>query len=148
MEAQEIFDAVVSHIYTQKYRSYGSLDVDDGETPAYDGCLYRSPDGLKCAVGIFIDDKDYTPRMEGLGVSLLVSRFNDRIPRFIAENMFMLEKLQSLHDNMDDLVYPDEGMHINPYTRQYLFDKFLQICNEYNLDETVLLQFHNSVQED
>jgi hypothetical protein len=60
MTPQEIFDTVAVHLMTQGKKSQGA-----GE------CLYRGPDGLKCAAGVLIPDEDYTPKMEGKPVSEL-----------------------------------------------------------------------------
>ncbi len=36
-----------------------------GKSIGMDGvCLYRGPDGKKCAVGLFIPDSEYDPEME------------------------------------------------------------------------------------
>ena len=43
---QQVFDAVVTHLYTQ-----GKPSVSENGD-----CCYRSPDGLMCAAGIFLED--------------------------------------------------------------------------------------------
>lgn len=53
---QAIFTIVATHLLTQAKRSKksgGSM------------CMYRAPDGCKCAVGVLIDDKHYKERLEG-----------------------------------------------------------------------------------
>lgn len=52
---QEIFDIVVKHLLTQNRKS------QEEEF----GCLYRGPDGLKCAVGALIPDDKYSDGLEG-----------------------------------------------------------------------------------
>jgi hypothetical protein len=52
MEAQEIFDKVVNHLATQKVQSKGNV------------CLYRGPNGTKCAFGIFVPDEVYSANLE------------------------------------------------------------------------------------
>ena len=48
MNTQQIFDKVATHLLTQNARS-----------AAEGSCLYRSPSGLKCAVGCLISDSVY-----------------------------------------------------------------------------------------
>lgn len=55
MEKQEIFDKVATHLLTQNKRAH------DGSS-----CVYRAPDGCKCAAGILVSDEDYSPSMEGI----------------------------------------------------------------------------------
>lgn len=47
LSSQEIFNKVATHLRTQGVQSLS----DDGT------CLYRSPDGLKCAIGCLIRDE-------------------------------------------------------------------------------------------
>ncbi len=56
---QEAFDIVYKHLLTQGERSM-SID-EEGE----EQCLYRGPNGLKCAIGVLIDDEYYLPNLEG-----------------------------------------------------------------------------------
>jgi len=39
-------------------------------------CLYRGPEGKKCAVGMFIDDEDYSPDMEETNASKNIEKFS------------------------------------------------------------------------
>jgi hypothetical protein len=60
MTRQELFDAVCAHLAQQGRRSWGvSERFDDAE-----GCLYRGPDGLRCAVGALMPDAVYRPQWE------------------------------------------------------------------------------------
>lgn len=52
---QETFDTVVAHLRSQGAKSAS----EDGRS-----CLYRGPNGLKCAVGALISDDDYSADME------------------------------------------------------------------------------------
>ena len=87
IEAQELFDFVVAAIVKQGRPSVGDNDR----------CLYRGPDGLKCAAGHVIPDSIYSPvEMENQGIEVLVSQ------RLLPENLIrhapLLEKLQRCHD--------------------------------------------------
>lgn len=56
---QELFDIIVSHLRKQGKQALN----EDGE------CVYRTPDGLKCAAGCLIPDELYQGRFEGTGVT-------------------------------------------------------------------------------
>jgi hypothetical protein len=57
MTKQEVFDRVVTHLLTQKKRS----------ASYYGSCLYKGPDGLRCAVGCLFPDSYDTSKIEGSG---------------------------------------------------------------------------------
>lgn len=59
MTPQEIEDKIIAHLKTQKTRA----QRENSST-----CAYRSPDGLKCAVGCLIPDEQYNAAAEGEGV--------------------------------------------------------------------------------
>ena len=59
MNAQEIFDTVAKHLFAQGHRAVG----DDGAS-AREVCLYRAPNGDKCAFGVLIPNECYDPLME------------------------------------------------------------------------------------
>lgn len=92
MTNQEIFDKVVAHLRKQNARSVWRLK-----------CLYRGPNGLKCAVGCLINDDAYSRDLETRSVydievqsALLASGVpNDET------TIDMLLSLQSMHDNQN-----------------------------------------------
>ena len=53
MKKQEVFNKVAAHLLAQ---GKPALKGED--------CVYRSKDGLKCAIGCLIPDENYTPEME------------------------------------------------------------------------------------
>jgi hypothetical protein len=63
MTPQEIFDRVAVHLLTQNEKAVKTYEGDNMPT-----CLYRTPNGLKCAVGCLIPDVLYDESMEGWGV--------------------------------------------------------------------------------
>ena len=91
MTLQEIFDKVATHLLTQP-RSIN--DVGD--------CLYRGPDGKKCAAGILIPDEEYNSMMEGTAFeSVYVTYamdFLDDDPKETDEKIRLVNILQSVHD--------------------------------------------------
>lgn len=59
MTLQEIFDTVVAHLRKQGRKS---------TTLVNQHCVYRAPNGDKCAIGCLIRDEDYDRSIEGLTV--------------------------------------------------------------------------------
>ena len=57
-------------------------------------CMYRGPDGKKCAVGLFITDKHYNVELEGKVASLDLFK---SIPLLPLE--YGLQSFQLFHDN-------------------------------------------------
>lgn len=86
MNDQEIFDTVAEHLFRQGTRAY---DVDQG-------CLYRGPNGTKCAVGCLIRDNDYTPKMENKSVYALEE--DGLLPEYLTKNVKLMSSLQMVHD--------------------------------------------------
>ena len=105
MTIQEIFDTVAVHLLKQGVRSVDLNNV----------CLYRGPNGLKCAVGALIPDELYAPEIEG--VSVLTTTYdvsNETNPRVALLNQLLkklgiapcsdekrlLIRLQYIHDSI------------------------------------------------
>lgn len=97
MTNQEAFDKVVQHLKTQKEQSFGPFTNQYGNTQH--SCLYRGPDGLKCAVGALIPDEEYKPEFEGLAVLSLMRR---KPASLIGLDRDLLLELQRVHDSIDD----------------------------------------------
>lgn len=57
MTLQEIYNKVRDHLLTQGKKSQ-FITVDGMQ------CMYRAPDGCKCAVGVLITDEAYSPGLE------------------------------------------------------------------------------------
>ena len=97
--ALDVFNKVSEHLLAQNERSLALADLC---------CVYRSPTGLKCAVGCLIADKFYTPRLEGLGVETVIGHGSKNQPVVVAlqksgvpvteDVLKLLEELQGLHD--------------------------------------------------
>lgn len=61
-------------------------------------CLYRGPNGKKCAVGMFMKDEDYKPKFEKVGVSG-IGDFNNPPDFKFPLNIMGMRSLQQIHDN-------------------------------------------------
>jgi hypothetical protein len=90
MTAQEIFDRVWTHFVVEW--NPRSMD-EDGD------CVYRGPDGARCAVGVFIPDAEYRDDFEGDDIEALLRR-DDCPPSLVAmlEHRKLLDELQAAHD--------------------------------------------------
>jgi len=78
-----------------------SFDPERALTPMIGGCMYRSPGGSKCAVGLLIDDAHYSPDLEGKALenSLVLDAVGLSIGRSLTEQeIYTLAKLQEQHD--------------------------------------------------
>jgi hypothetical protein len=87
--AQEVFDIVVNHLFTQ-----GRPADDDVR-----GCMYRAPDGLRCAVGVLIPDDLYDTEFETNSSDKVI---HDLFKSGLAdwrEHEKLLLALQDAHDN-------------------------------------------------
>jgi hypothetical protein len=101
MTDQEIFDKVSAHLLSQ-----GKRAMEAGE------CVYRTADGLSCAVGCLIAPEAYSEGLEGKGVVDLRLRaaLRDSGIEPTYETMILLSELQDLHDRARPDRWPD---HLN-----------------------------------
>lgn len=81
-ERQRLLDIVARHLAQQ-----GGPARSDGK------CLYRGPNGTKCAVGVLLENKDYDPEMENHPVSEI------NLPEHLRDYRSFLEELQLAHDD-------------------------------------------------
>lgn len=93
MNLQETFDTVVNHLRSQNGKS--RILTTDREI-----CLYRSPEGLKCAAGCLIPDEYYVPEMERNGWGDVVLCFD--LPDHLkdSDSVDLVSLLQFVHDHV------------------------------------------------
>lgn len=84
--AQDVYDFVVRHLLRQ-----GRPSVEHPGSPS-SRCLYRSPDGLKCAVGCLLTDEEATPAIEGHEAVQI-------LPKRLRAHVGLLQDLQGVHDD-------------------------------------------------
>lgn len=91
MTNQETFDIVVTAL-----RAQGRKSVD-----AHGGCMYRGPNGLKCAAGHLIPDSLYSPEMEHK-----IASNHTKMLIELGHDPWFVNALQAAHDNAesDDFV--------------------------------------------
>jgi hypothetical protein len=92
---QEVADYTIGKLLEQ---GYASLDMDGN-------CVYRGPEGSKCAIGWLIPDDAYDPNMDAYnanGVTDVTNKYfrknEDELCAFDLRIQFLSE-LQVLHDN-------------------------------------------------
>lgn len=104
MNIQEIFNKIVTHLREQNCKSYD---------PNRASCMYRGPNGTKCAVGCLIPDEIYSREMEGRNFQFLVLATDlfDSIPWLkdakktnsieeVEDYLRLIQILQRVHDNI------------------------------------------------
>lgn len=91
---QELFDAVITHLASQKCQCVNT----EGS------CVYRGPEGRKCAIGALLSDDYYYPALDSSVGGVRVSKLPDiTIVRGIgfnteASDRSFLDRLQESHD--------------------------------------------------
>lgn len=91
---RQVFDTVKKHLLAQEVPSL-IIESDGGRT-----CLYRGPNGTKCAVGCLIPDDLYCFALENLTVyDKLVKDVLRAAGVDINNDLEVLGELQDMHDN-------------------------------------------------
>jgi hypothetical protein len=96
MEAQEIFETVWNHFVV------GGAPRSYDETRTNGTCLYRGPNGSKCAVGVLLTDNEYSLDMDGsIGGDTDVGSLARRgaLPGRLMGHIPLLAALQAHHDD-------------------------------------------------
>jgi hypothetical protein len=123
MTLQQMFDRIVGHLRTQ-----------NRQCKDQDACLYRGPEGNKCAVGCLITDEHYTEQLEGQNAldDDVVEALHRSIGRPIPGNALgMLVDLQSnVHDS--EKCWGAGGLGLNDRGEQ----RIAQVADDYGLTYT------------
>ena len=99
MTPQEIFDAVATHLLKQ-----GRAAMDEQGR-----CVYRGPNGTRCAAGAVIPDELYDPAMENSPIDDVLAMY----PRLAVavgtdvDTVSLLIELQEVHDNLANCRSPE-----------------------------------------
>lgn len=93
MTNQEAFDKAALHLLRQGCKSEN-----------VDTCLYRGPNGTKCAVGALIPDEEYDPSAEGDTIDSVV----EWVPSLHGLDTEFLRQLQTVHDDSAVEEWPGE----------------------------------------
>lgn len=117
MTNQEIFDKVLNHLRQQGKQCKGAVD-----------CLYRGPDGMKCAVGCLIDDEHFNPQANTFTMyHEMVLDMCRKSGINLVESKYLLIALQDAHDTYDP---KEESVGFV----EYIEEKFAVIAKVYRLE--------------
>jgi len=95
---QELFDIMATHLMTQGTRSVN---------PDSAVCLYRGPNGTKCAVGVLIPDDEYDEDMENEKAGAVAAHFikDSDLRQEFQNNFALMQDMQQLHDRTDVVMW-------------------------------------------
>lgn len=120
MNRQHIFDEVVVALVAQGRPSMGN-----------DSCMYRGPNGTRCAIGALIPEELYSIDMENRGVASLLTGFPE-VGRLLSVNNDddeeFLQDLQNVHDN--------GRYEVETFIGQFV-ERARIFAHEYTLDDSV-----------
>lgn len=90
--AQDLFDQVWEHFVV--YQNPPSMSEGAGK------CLYRGPNGTKCAAGLLFPDRVYDPKMEQVlgAVDEMATKFPAVLKYIPVQYMDLARALQTAHD--------------------------------------------------
>lgn len=141
MTAQQVFDAVVRHVAGMPRRAYDERR---------ECCVYRTADGLSCAVGGLITEEEAnavhpTPvesedpirdrRIATIGTSVLGLLKRNMLPQRLMPHVDLLSDLQSIHDASHN--WTDDGQGPGP-DKAMMRISFLKVAGLDGLDLTVV----------
>ena len=117
---QEWFDTAARGIISQGKPSMGRDPITENEE-----CVYRSPDGCKCAIGWLIPDDKYDPSFERSSYTL-ASKISFLTEKY--DDISFLGSLQLAHDNA---AYTDNFL-------EYFIIYMEELAHSYDLSTDVL----------
>lgn len=135
MNEQEFFDTTVIALRAQGGPSINEKGV----------CLYRGPNGRKCAAGIHITDEEYDPRMDPQKLHTLLAEravggkwawlSSDHVLRL---HWRLAGQLQGAHDKAARAIKPEENMAIREGAEffEVLEPELRSIARDYGLTYT------------
>jgi hypothetical protein len=92
---QGLFDTVTRHLFAQ---GRPALQNDPHMRRSANGCMYRGPNGTKCAAGVLIPDDLYDDDMENRPASTFMILQAIGISAGSDEQIGLLGELQRVHD--------------------------------------------------
>lgn len=93
MTPQEVLNTMAAHLLAQGVKS---IDAGSGS------CRYRGRDGLKCAVGALLTNKEYYPEMEGHNVWYI----EYILPQRLVAHLGLIRSGQRIHDGCPVEAWP------------------------------------------
>lgn len=93
---QQVLNTVVTNLRKQGERSF-DIDFEGREV-----CLYRGPNGVKCAAGHLMPDKLYDKSWERQAICDLIHDYTyEELFGDDVEDITLVEELQNIHDSYD-----------------------------------------------
>lgn len=91
-------------IFNTAYRGLASQGFIQSAAPKTGTCLYRGPEGRRCALGWCIPDENYRQELEGLTIDDYPSILEDALgfPDLPENDIQFLVDLQTYHDQSTD----------------------------------------------
>jgi hypothetical protein len=102
---QDLFDTVVAHLLTQKAKALGPVESAHSPEPLT-GCMYRAPDGKKCAFGVLIPDGVYRPAIENQPATFVLHEIPELA--FLRPHNDLISNLQTVHDAFEPAQWYDQ----------------------------------------
>ena len=103
---QEAFNVMVNHLRDQGEKSLAEPDS------AASSCLYRAPNGNKCAVGCLIDDDQYRDEIEGMGADDIPVLNAIEASGWKGVSIHLLDAMQNCHDTLHPSDWEERFLHI------------------------------------
>ena len=125
-KAQEIILKVFEHLIVQGERAM------DGPQ-----CVYRAPDGNKCAAGCLIPDELYSNKMEGSSFRH-VAMDHPKLQEMFGDYIELIGELQQIHDNYSPW---DPKLNWN----HYMLEEFQILCRQFGLDYSEIFDSFNEL---
>ncbi|HKR40089.1 MAG TPA: hypothetical protein VJU59_10515 [Paraburkholderia sp.] len=104
LDGQDVFDIAAWHLLRQHSQAIA---------PGTSKCMYRAPDGKRCAVGWLMPDDVYSRSLEFFSVRDLASMMLDStrheyhaFAAFLIRHMVLLSDLQHMHDSNPPVQWP------------------------------------------
>lgn len=91
IDPQETFDTVARHLFKQGKQAIRQPPKQETEKGI---CLYRGPNGTKCAAGCLIPDSEYKASFEGCGIAAI----RQSCKSLMQHQGHLVQDLQNAHD--------------------------------------------------
>lgn len=92
-------------------------------------CLYRGPNGTKCAIGCIIPDDRYQEQFDGVGFISSLKGISGVMPDILGDDIPFLRALQQCHDLASTSAsYTESGIFV-----PLMLENFRQLAGDYKL---------------
>lgn len=85
-------------IFNKSYLGLLKQGCKAAEDDYGNGCMYRTPEGHACAVGLLIDDETAEEWDHYGGVKSVIEKLGNDAPEWLVDNQRLLCEMQSAHD--------------------------------------------------